>query len=94
MEILNFLNNKFNHKYNFLRVLKVEYNTLLSYAEISFLYPETIPELEEEDRIQISNAVTEELKLSCDIKYKFKKSYLDENLIQKQLFEFLKETYS
>ena len=44
MEILSLLNKQFNNKYDFLRVLKVDYNTLFKNAEIWFLYPEDVPE--------------------------------------------------
>ena len=37
MEILNLINKKFNNKYDYLRVLRVEYDTLLSYVEVIFL---------------------------------------------------------
>ena len=94
MEILNLINKKFNNKYDYLRVLRVEYDTLLSYVEVTFLYPEDIEDLEIEEKQEIIEFLKETIKISCGIKVKFKKSYLDENLIKKHLVEFLKETYS
>lgn len=94
MEILKALEKNFNGKYDFLRVLKVEYNTLLSYAEIWFLYPENMDDLLEDDKLSITNFIKETLKINCQIKIKFKKSYLDENLIKKHLLSFLKANYS
>lgn len=93
MEILDKLNSEFNNRYDYLRVLKVEYNTLLSFAEIWFLYPENIDEISQEDKNQIIDYIKNLLNLSCDIKIKFKKSYTDENLIKKHLLEHLKEVY-
>lgn len=93
MEILNELNKKFNFKYEYLRVLKVEYNTLLSYAEICFLFPENIDDISNEDRNEIIDFTTNLLNLSCDLKIKFKKSFLDEYLIKKHLVEYLKNAY-
>ena len=50
MKILDNINKGFNFKYDFLRVLKVEYNTLLSCSEIWFLYPENIKDLEDDEK--------------------------------------------
>ncbi len=94
MEILDKINKEFNNKYDFLRVLKVEYNTLLSCAEIWFLYPENIKDLEDDEKKQIIDFIKNELSLNCEIKIKFKKSYLDENLIKKHLINYLKNVNS
>lgn len=94
MEILDKLNKEFNYKYDFLRVLKVEYNTLLSYCEIWFLYPENNKDLIDEEKKEITHFIKKELNLTCEIKIKFKKSYLDENLIKKHLINYLKNVNS
>lgn len=94
MEILKLINKRFNNKYSYLRVLRVEYNTLLSYAEVTFLYPQEMNDLETEEKQEITDFIKETIKVSCDIKIKFKKSYLDDNLIKKHLLEYLKSTYS
>lgn len=94
MEILDNINKEFNFKYDFLRVLKVEYNTLLSCAEIWFLYPENIKDLEDDEKKEIIEYIKKELNLLCEIKIKFKKSYLDENLIKKHLIKYLKNVNS
>ncbi len=94
MEILNVLNREFNSKYDYLRVLKVEYNTLLSCTEIWFLYPENKEDLSAQDKMKISEFIKNKLGLNCQIKIKFKKSYLDEDLIKKHLMTFLKTNYS
>ena len=61
MEILDNINKEFNFKYDFLRVLKVEYNTLLSCAEIWFLYPENIKDLEDDEKKEIIEFIKKEL---------------------------------
>ena len=92
MEILDLINKKFNYQYDFLRVLKVEYNTLLSYVEIWLLYPME-KELSDEQKDEISNFITQTLKVSCGVRTKFKKCYLEEGLIKKFLKNYLSETY-
>lgn len=94
MEFLNELNKQFNNKYDFLRVLRVDYNTLLSFVEIDFLYPENVPDLTDNDKNNIINFLTDLLHLRAELKIKFKKSYLDDNLIKKDLQNYLKIAYS
>ena len=93
MEILELLNKKFQNKYSYLRVLDVEYNTLFKIAEITFLYPENVPDITNEDKQNISNFIDETLDLSNKIKCKFKRSFLDENIIKKSFLEYLKTAY-
>lgn len=93
MEILELINKKFGNKYDFLRVLKVEFNTLLSCAEIWFLYPENVPDLTFSDKKEITTFLDEILDLSVKPTYKFKRSFLDEEIIKKAYIDFLKNTY-
>ena len=94
MEFLDELNKQFNNKYDYLRVLRVDYNTLLSFVEIDFLYPENVQDLTDEDKTNITKFLTNLLKLNAELKLKFRKSYLDDNLIKKDLQNYLKTTYS
>ncbi len=93
MEILDRINTEFGGKYNFLRVQSVTYSTRSFSAQIVFLYPENITNFEDEQKIEVSDFVKKELALGCEVKIKFKRSYLDEPLIKKNLFEFLKSSY-
>ena len=56
MEILNLINKQFNNRYDFLRVLKVEYNTLSSFTEIVFMYPEYIDDLTDIQKDEITTS--------------------------------------
>ena len=94
MEILNEINKNFNYKYDFLRVLRVDYNTLLSFVEIDFLYPENVDDLTDDNKNEIIDFITNLLNIKTQIKVKFKKSYLDDNLIKKHLINYLKTSYS
>ncbi len=91
MEILNLLNKEFNNKYERLRVLGVDYNTLLSCAEVCFLHPNDL-ELSSNEKKEITNFVISTLQVGCNVKVKFKKSYLDKELIQKFLLNYFKDT--
>ena len=94
MEILRLINERFNSKYNFLRVLSVRYNTLLSFVEIEFLYPENVDNFDEKNQQEITEFIKQTLNLNIEIKIKYKKSYLDDNLIKKHLINYLKKAYS
>ncbi len=94
MKMLDEINKKFNFKYSFLRVLDVCVNTLLSCAEIVFLYAEKLPDLTKEEQGEITNFVTQTLALNCDVKVKFKKSYIDKKIIEEFCYKFLKNNYS
>ena len=83
MEILDRINTEFGGKYNFLRVQSVTYSTHSFSAQIIFLYPESCQNFDDTQKLEISDFVKKELSLGCEVKIKFKKSYLDENLIKK-----------
>ena len=93
MEILDRINTNFNGKYDFLRVQSVKYSTRSFLAEIVFLYPENHTTLSDDEKLEIADFVKSQLSLGCEVKIKFKKSYLDEPLIKKGLHEFLKSSY-
>ena len=94
MEIIRLINEKFNNKYDFLRVLSVCYNTLLSFVEIEFLYPENVNNFDGKNQQEITEFIKQTLGLDIQIKIIYKKSYLDDNLIKKHLINYLKKAYS
>ena len=95
MEILTQkINEKFNEKYSFLKLYEVVFNKETQVVEITFLYPEKIKEISEISKNEISSYLSAELNLNSKISVKFKKSYLDENLIKDSILKFLKTNYS
>ncbi len=93
MEILDRINAEFGGKYDFLRVQSVTYSTHSFYAQIVFLYPESCDSFNDTQKLEVSDFVKSVLALGCEVKIKFRKSYLDESLIKKSLIEFLKSSY-
>lgn len=93
MIILNELNKQFKNKYDFLQVLSVVYDTQNSFCEIIFLYPEKNEDLKQEEKNEIIEFLQKSLDLSCQLKVKFKKSYLDDELIKNALINHLDMTY-
>ncbi|MBO4412843.1 MAG: 3'-5' exoribonuclease [Clostridia bacterium] len=95
MEILTQkINEKFKEKYSFLKLYEVVFNKETQVVEITFLYPEKIKEISEISKKEISDFILGELNLNSKILIKFKKSYLDENLISESILKFLKTNYS
>ena len=95
MEILDLINSKFNNKYEYLRVFRVDYNTLLSYVDIEFLYPENVTNLGKDEQTEISEFIEQTLNTKgVKLNIIFRKSILDSAVIKNFLVDYLKTTYS
>ena len=95
MEILDLINSKFNNKYDYLRVFRVDYNTLLSYIDIEILYPESVENLGDEEQTEIAEFIKQILNISrVKVNIVFRKSILDSGIIKNFLIDYLKTTYS
>ncbi len=82
----------FGENYSFLKLLKIVYNRQKKSCLITFLYPED-KDLSEAEKNEISNFVVSTLNISANVTVKFKKSYLDNDLVLKALFTFLDSNY-
>ena len=92
MEILTQkINEKFNNKYIYLKLYEVVFNKEKEFVDITFLYPEKIKEISESSKKEISDFIVDELNLNSKVNVKFKKSYLDHNLIVENIISFLKK---
>ena len=61
MDFLKLLSKKLNGKYDYLKILKVVYNTTFSLCHINFLYPENVPILSDSQKQEIVDATKEVL---------------------------------
>ncbi|MBE7082090.1 MAG: hypothetical protein E7378_00200 [Clostridiales bacterium] len=93
MDFTKELSKKLNGKYDFLKVLKVVYDTTFSVCLINFIYPENLPILTDEQKTEIKTAVAEILNINGRIVCKFNKSFLDENIVKSKIKEFLGEEF-
>lgn len=84
------LNERYNNKFNYLKLLNVVYDKDLSQCTITLLYPYQIDEISAEDREEVIKFYQEFLSLSGELKVKFKKSFLDESLILEEVYEYFK----
>ncbi|MDD4815872.1 MAG: exonuclease domain-containing protein [Clostridia bacterium] len=93
-KILNILNTKFGEEFSYLKTLEVVYNTLERECTISFLYPESVASIENEKKEKIYDFLKSALNLNAKLVLKFKKSYLDNDLIIDCTMSFFKKNYS
>ncbi|MBE7074456.1 MAG: hypothetical protein E7376_00525 [Clostridiales bacterium] len=93
MTFSDLLSKKLNGKYDYLKVLKVVYNTTFSLCKINFIYPESMPVLSDGQKEEIRLAVLEVLGINGKLECKFNKSYLDEKIVKNKVEEFLKTEF-
>ncbi|MDD3397620.1 MAG: exonuclease domain-containing protein [Clostridia bacterium] len=88
------INKQFSDEFFYLKTIDIIYNKSAKICTISFLYPQSITNINPEQKQKILKFLTESLKLNSRIILKFKKSYLDKELILKQILSALKSLYS
>lgn len=93
MNFIYELNKTLNNKYDYLKLLKVVYNTSFNFCLVNFIYPEDKPILTDEEKEEIKLAVNQVLKLNCKLECKFNKSYLDKNIVFNAVVDFVKKNY-
>lgn len=82
-----------NQKYSFLKLYKVTYDTQQNLCEITFLYPETMSQIDKPMRDELQKFAENNLNINAKIKVKFKRSFLDERLLKAQIIKFFKNNY-
>lgn len=95
MEILTQkINNKFGEKYSYLKLYEVVFDKQKKFVEIVFLYPENISAISEEAKKELTEFIKNNLNLNSEIHLKFKKSYLDADLVMSSLLSYIKSNHS
>ncbi len=85
LTLLENINKHFENKFSFLKLYEVVYDKGLNVCSITFLYPFNHEELTNEERDQLTNYIREFLSLNAKVRLKLKKSFLDDNLIIKEI---------
>ena len=95
MEILTQkINNEFGEKYSYLKLYEVIFDKNKKNVEIIYLFPENIKEISENSKNDITNFIKETINLNSQISVKFKKSYLDADLILASFLSYIKSNHS
>lgn len=87
------LRKEFGDKYNFLQVYSVVFSKSENLTTITFLFDETVKEITDEQREELQNFFTKKLELFSSLKLKFRKSFLDEDLIAKETLKILQSAF-
>lgn len=87
------LKKKLGGKYDFIKLLKVVYNSSFSHLLVNFIYPEDKPIFSDAQKLEIKTAVIDVLNIKGSVDCKFNKSYLDKNIVFKSIFEFIKYNF-
>lgn len=94
MKLIDDLNKKFNNKYSYLKVYDVEYFSSEKTCTITFMFPEAVGTITDEQRKEIYSYLTEYLALNAKLYVKYKKSFLDKPLLVKEILNFINKSYS
>ena len=93
-KLIEELNKKLDNNFTFLKIYDVEYVATAKICTFTLMYPETVSGISNEDRVKIYNFIKDYLNLNGKLYLKFKKSYLDNEFILKEVLLFLKNNYS
>ena len=87
-EILQKLNKACDYKYDFLKIYEVIYDKNSNLCTFTFLYPLSHSDMTAEDRTELEKLLKSTLSLNANVKVKFKKSFLDDILIHREIAIF------
>ena len=84
--LLSKINTEFENRYSFLKLFNVTLKKVSASCCITFLYPEN-KSLSDDEKLKLETYIKSILPLNSTLTVKFKKSYLDDNLVLKALFD-------
>lgn len=87
------LKKQFGNKYDFLQIYGVVFSKADNQTTITFLFNENVKEITDEQREELQNFFEQKLGLFSGLKIKFKKSFLDEDLIAKETLKILQSGF-
>lgn len=90
--LISTINNEFEDKFAFLKLLEVKYNKLNKFCLITFLYPNQ-QDFKDKDKKILTEFIKKQLNLYANIEVKYRKSYLDDDLLKKVFLQFVKINY-
>ena len=86
------INIEFNDEFSYLKLYEVIFDKNKKNVEIKFLYPYNV-DISEEDKTKLTNFIVKTLNLNSKVFVKFKKSFLDKNLILNELINYLQTNH-
>ena len=89
--LVEVINEHFDNKYTFLKLLDIIYDREIMLCQITFLYPFYMDKIEDESKVEIEDFIQKFFSLNASLKIKYKKSFLDEKLIKADTIKFFVE---
>ncbi|MEG1751682.1 MAG: exonuclease domain-containing protein [Clostridia bacterium] len=83
----------FNGEYDFLKLFQVTFDKQTQTCTIVFLYPENQVRLSNEQKIKIRNCLKNFFNIDAKLEVKFRKSYLEKQILYKLFYHFLSVNY-
>lgn len=80
-------------KFSFLKLYSVVLKRSEEVCELTFLYPQSMSDVDEDVRAQMLIFAQQNLKILSKIRVKFKKSFLDERLLKKRILGFFADNF-
>ena len=91
LNLIDYVNNKTDGKYYYLKLSEVLYDKKEKKCYVSLIYPQDIDDLTQNDKDIICKHIANFLGIKSALDIKIKKSYMDENLIQKSCIKYFFE---
>ncbi len=89
--IIDFINTKTLNKFSYLKLVDIVYDGK-KYV-MNFIFPQSIKEISQEDQNLILGYAKQYLNLQSEVEAKFRKSYLEENIIYKFVKKYINENH-
>ena len=89
--LIDYINNKTEGKYYFLKLSEVVYSKKDKKCFVSFIYPQTVKDLTDEEKAKIVKLTNDFLAINSAVEVRIKKSYMDENLIYRACIRYFEE---
>lgn len=83
----------YGDKYDYLKLYDVIYDETNGQCIVTFLYPMTMKEVDDNAREEIESFVSKYLDLNAEVKVKFKKSFNDFRILRKEIKRFIDENF-
>lgn len=90
--LTSIIDKEFENKFSFLKLLEINYDKENKQCLITFLYPET-KDFDDKSKDLVTELIKKHINLSATINVKYKKSYLDDDLIERNFFEIVKNEF-
>ena len=89
-ELIQKINKACDNKYQYLKIYEVIYDKATSLCTFTFLYPLSHEDMTAENRAELESLLRNILSLNANVRVKFKKSFLDDVLIRREIANFFK----